>query len=101
VGAATGGAAFTKDGVHLRGLVSVHAFFRHMLTEGRLQNCRWLFAGKIPLADAVDFAPLFEEGIRRPAALVAALGEPGQWVGGDAGVLFVRQPIRMDQLAAE
>ena len=58
----SGGLAFTKDTVYLRGLVSVHTFFRHMLAEDRLQVCRWLFAGKMSLTDAIAFAPLFEAG---------------------------------------
>ncbi len=58
--------AFTKDTVYLRGLVSVHTFFRHMLAEDRLQVCRWLFAGKMSLADAIAFAPLFEAGVLKP-----------------------------------
>ncbi|KLD68893.1 hypothetical protein Y886_44135, partial [Xanthomonas hyacinthi DSM 19077] len=32
----TGGAAFTKDTVYLRGLVSVHTFFRQALQRDRL-----------------------------------------------------------------
>ncbi|WP_045727084.1 flavohemoglobin expression-modulating QEGLA motif protein [Xanthomonas sp. GPE 39] len=62
----SGGVAFTKDTVYLRGLASVHTFFRQALQRDRLSLCRGLFAGKMTLEDAVGFAPLFESGIVLP-----------------------------------
>ncbi|MBD8636154.1 flavohemoglobin expression-modulating QEGLA motif protein [Stenotrophomonas sp. CFBP 13725] len=97
----SGGMAFTKDTVYLRGLVSVHTFFRHMLAEDRLQVCRWLFAGKMTLTDAITFAPLFEAGILQPPRWLP------QWVSranGLAGMLafsLFANRIRMDQLLPE
>ena len=58
----TGGHAFTKDTVYLRGLIGVHTFFRRALARDRLQLCRWLFAGKMTLEDVVRFEPLFADG---------------------------------------
>jgi len=98
---ATGGMAFTKDTVYLRGLVSVHTFFRHMLATDRLQVCRWLFAGKMALDDAVAFAPLFEAGLLAPPRWLP------HWVGranGLAGMLafsLFANRIRMDTLLPE
>lgn len=97
----TGGMAFTKDTVYLRGLVSVHTFFRHMLAQDRLQVCRWLFAGKMTLTDAITFAPLFEAGLLQPPRWLPP------WVGranGLAGMLafsLFANRIRMDQLSPE
>ena len=61
-----GGHAFTKDTVYLRGLVEVHTFFRHALRDGRLRQCRRLFAGKMTLDDVQAFEPLFESGALAP-----------------------------------
>ena len=62
----TGGAAFTKDAVYLRGLVSVHTFFRWAMRQRKLRLCRWLFAGQMTLVDVQRFAPLFESGVLLP-----------------------------------
>lgn len=62
----TGGYAFTKDAVYLRGLINVHTFFRWALRQDRLVLCRWLFAGKMTLGDVMRFAPLFEAGVLHP-----------------------------------
>lgn len=97
----TGGAAFTKDTVYLRGLVGVHTFFRQALRCDRLRICRWLFAGKMTLGDVQAFEPLFEAGVLAPPRWLPP------WVrraGGLAGMLafslFANQ-IRMDQLGRE
>ncbi len=58
----SGGVAFTKDTVYLRGLMTVHHFFCESLQRAQLHWCRWLFAGKMTLEDVVVFAPLFEDG---------------------------------------
>ncbi|WP_313458690.1 flavohemoglobin expression-modulating QEGLA motif protein [Stenotrophomonas sp.] len=96
-----GGAAFTKDTVYLRGLVSVHTFFRHMLAEDRLQICRWLFAGKMSLTDAIEFAPLFEEGILRPPRWLPHWVSRANGLAGMLAFSLFANRIRMDQLAAE
>ncbi|MEA9906874.1 flavohemoglobin expression-modulating QEGLA motif protein [Xanthomonas campestris pv. raphani] len=94
----SGGGAFTKDTVYLRGLVAVHTFFRHGLQRDQLQRCRYLFAGKMALGDVARFAPLFESGV-----LVAPRWLP-PWVSrvsGLAGMLafsLFANRIRMDQL---
>ena len=96
-----GGAAFTKDTVYLRGLVEVHTFFREALREGRLRQCRRLFAGKMTLDDVRAFDPLFDDGV-----LVSPRWLP-DWVAranGLAGMLafsLFANRIRLDRLPAQ
>ncbi|GAA5082898.1 flavohemoglobin expression-modulating QEGLA motif protein [Lysobacter panacisoli] len=97
----TGGHAFTKDTVYLRGLVGVHTFFRWALREQKLQLCRWLFAGKMTLADVQRFEPLFAAGVLKPARWLP------QWVAranGLAGMLafsLFANRIRLDRIVAD
>lgn len=97
----SGGLAFTKDTVYLRGLVSVHTFFRHMLAEDRLQVCRWLFAGKMSLADAIAFAPLFEAGVLKPPRWLPHWVSRANGLAGMLAFSLFANRIRMDQLAPE
>jgi len=97
----TGGMAFTKDTVYLRGLVSVHTFFRHMLAEDRLQVCRWLFAGKMTLTDAITFAPLFEKGILEPPRWLPHWVSRANGLAGMLAFSLFANRIRMDQLSPE
>ena len=95
----TGGHAFTKDTVYLRGLIGVHTFFRRALAQDRLRLCRWLFAGKMTLDDVVRFEPLFAD-----ATLAAPRWLP-PWVeraSGLAGMLafsLFANRIRLDRIA--
>ncbi|MGH8054556.1 MAG: flavohemoglobin expression-modulating QEGLA motif protein [Stenotrophomonas sp.] len=94
----SGGAAFTKDTVYLRGMVSVHTFFRQMLREDKLRTCRWLFAGKMTLGDAQALAPLFEAGVlAAPRWLPQWLNRANGLAGALAFSLFANR-IRMDQI---
>lgn len=94
----TGGAAFTKDTVYLRGLVSVHTFFRWALHHRRLLLCRRLFAGKMTLVDVQRFEPLFDAGVIVPPRWLP------QWVvraNGLAGMLafsLFANRIRLDEV---
>ena len=96
----TGGYAFTKDTVYVRGLVGVHTFFRWALRQRKLRLCRMLFAGKMTLADVQRFEPMFDCG-----ALVPPRWLP-QWVqraNGLAGMLafsLFANRIRLDQVIA-
>ena len=97
----TGGCAFTKDTVYLRGLIAVHTFFRRALRLRKLHLCRHLFAGKMTLADVRHFEPLFESGVLLPPRWMP------QWVAranGLAGMLafsLFANRIRLDQVADE
>ena len=95
----SGGAAFTKDTVYLRGLVGVHTFFRWSLRQDRLRLCRLLFAGKMTLGDVLRFEPLFDDGTLAPARWLP------QWVAranGLAGLLafsLFANRIRLDRIS--
>ena len=97
----TGGCAFTKDTVYLRGLISVHTFFRWALRQRKLRLCRLLFAGKMTLGDVQRFEPLFDAGTLQPARWMP------QWVtraNGLAGLLafsLFANRIRLDKIVDE
>ncbi len=97
----TGGHAFTKDTVYLRGLIGVHTFFRWALRQRKLHLCRNLFAGKMTLADVQHFEPLFDSGVIAPPRWLP------QWVAranGLAGMLafsLFANRIRLDNIADE
>ncbi|MCA1713750.1 MAG: flavohemoglobin expression-modulating QEGLA motif protein [Gammaproteobacteria bacterium] len=97
----TGGSAFTKDTVYLRGLIGVHTFFRRALRQGKLRLCRRLFAGKMTLSDVQRFEPLFDAGVIVPPRWLP------QWVSranGLAGMLafsLFANRIRLDQITEE
>ncbi|WP_268597891.1 tyrosine/phenylalanine carboxypeptidase domain-containing protein, partial [Escherichia coli] len=81
--------------------VSVHTFFRHMLAEDRLQVCRWLFAGKMSLTDAIAFAPLFEAGALKPPRWLPHWVSRANGLAGMLAFSLFANRIRMDQLAPE
>lgn len=62
----TGGAAFAKDNVYLSGLLAVHTFFRWAFREQRMDLLRYLFAGKLALADVLSLEPHFADGTLAP-----------------------------------
>ena len=94
----SGGYAFTKDTVYLRGLIGVHTFFRWALKHDKLRLCRMLFAGKMTLADVQRFEPLFDSGDLVPPRWLP------QWVAranGLAGMLafsLFANRIRLEQI---
>lgn len=57
----TGGHAFTKDAVYLRGMLEVHTFFRWAFKEQRLNLCKHFFAGRMTLGDVVKYEPFFKD----------------------------------------
>ncbi len=59
----TGGSAFTKDTVYLRGLMEVHTFFRWALLHERLDLCRWFFAGRMTIGDVLELSEQFSSGV--------------------------------------
>ncbi len=84
-GAVEGGVVFTKDAVYLSGLIEVHTFMRMAIRDNRPELIRYMFAGRLTLADTLRLAPLFANGwlqapryvpdwaadLRRLAALMA------------------------------
>jgi len=93
-----GGAAFTKDTVYLRGLIGVHTFFRHALQQDQLRMCRWLFAGKMTLADVQAFAPLFESGVLAPPRWLPNWVSRASGLAGMLAFSLFANRIRLDQL---
>ena len=94
----TGGSAFTKDTVYLRGLIGVHTFFRHALQRDRLRLCRWLFAGKMTLEDVVRFEPLFADGTLAPPRWLPPWVERASGLAGMLAFSLFANRIRMDRL---
>ncbi|MFT3763602.1 MAG: flavohemoglobin expression-modulating QEGLA motif protein [Pseudoxanthomonas sp.] len=94
----TGGSAFTKDTVYLRGLIGVHTFFRQCLQQDRLQLCRWLFAGKMTLEDARGFAPLFESGVLAAPRWLPPWVQRASGLAGMLAFSLFANRIRMDRL---
>ena len=96
-----GGAAFTKDTVYLRGLLSVHTYFRWCLRHHKLGQARQLFAGKMALEDVFALEGSFESG-----AIAAPLYVPPwmQRANGLAGMLafsLFANKIRLDRVDAD
>jgi uncharacterized protein (TIGR02421 family) len=66
----TGGHAFTKDAVYLRGMLEVHTFFRWAFKEQKLGLCEHFFAGRMTLGDVVRYEEFFQDGtLRAPTYL--------------------------------
>ena len=95
----TGGAAFTKDTVYLRGLIGVHTFFRRALQQDRLRLCRWLFAGKMTLDDLVRFEPLFDDGTLAPPRWLPPWAHRASGLAGMLAFSLFANRIRMDRIA--
>lgn len=96
----TGGLAFTKDTVYLRGLIGVHTFFRWALKHGKLRLCRLLFAGKMTLADVQRFEPLFDCGaLKEPRWMPAWVARANGLAGMLAFSLFANK-IRLEQIVS-
>jgi len=93
-----GGAAFTKDTVYLRGLISVHTFFRHALQQDRLQLCRRLFAGKMTLRDVTTLDPLFDSGVLAAPRWMPPWVSRANGLAGTLAFSLFANRIRMDQL---
>jgi uncharacterized protein (TIGR02421 family) len=96
-----GGAAFTKDTVYLRGLLSVHTYFRWCLRHRKLGQARQLFAGKLALEDVFALEGAFDTG-----AIAAPLYLPPwmQRANGLAGMLafsLFANKIRLDRVDAD
>jgi uncharacterized protein (TIGR02421 family) len=97
----TGGAAFTKDTVYLRGLIGVHTFFRWALREQKLRLCRQLFAGKMTLGDVQRFEPLAAAGVIAPPRWLPAWVARANGLAGMLAFSLFANRIRLDQVSAE
>jgi uncharacterized protein (TIGR02421 family) len=95
----SGGHAFTKDAVYLRGLIGVHTFFRWALRQGRLRLCRQLFAGKMTLGDVQRFAPLFEAGVLQPPRWLPHWVSRANGLAGMLAFSLFANRIRLDSVS--
>jgi uncharacterized protein (TIGR02421 family) len=95
----SGGSAFTKDAVYLRGLVGVHTFFRWALRQQKLHLCRWLFAGKMTLGDVQRFEPLFDSGVLAPPRWMPPWITRANGLAGMLAFSLFANRIRLDQMA--
>jgi len=96
----TGGYAFTKDTVYLRGLVGVHTFFRWALRQRQLRLCRWLFAGKMTLGDVQRLAPMFESGVLVPPRWLPTWVARANGLGGMLAFSLFANQIQLDTIYA-
>ena len=94
----TGGSAFTKDAVYLRGLIGVHTFFRWALKQRKLRLCRLLFAGKMTLSDVLRFEPLFAAGVILPPRWLPEWVSRANGLAGMLAFSLFANRIRLDQL---
>ena len=94
----SGGNAFTKDTVYLRGLIGVHTFFRWALKQRKLRLCRMLFAGKMTLADVQRFEPLFDSGNLLPPRWLPEWVERANGLAGMLAFSLFANRIRLDQI---
>ena len=95
----TGGAAFTKDTVYLRGLVGVHTFFRWSLRQDRLRLCRLLFAGKMTIEDVQRLEPLFDAGVLSPPRWLPRWAARANGLAGMLAFSLFANRIRLDQIS--
>ncbi|GAB3099705.1 flavohemoglobin expression-modulating QEGLA motif protein [Lysobacter terrae] len=95
----TGGAAFTKDTVYLRGLISVHTFFRWALRTNKLLLCRRLFAGKMTLGDVQRWEPLFDQGVLMPPRWLPTWIVRANGLAGMLAFSLFANRIRLDAVA--
>lgn len=95
---ATGGLAFTKDTVYLRGLISVHTFFRWSLRQDRLRLCRQLFAGKMTLDDVIRLEPMYAAGVIEPPRWLPHWVQRANGLAGVLAFSLFANKIRLDQI---
>jgi uncharacterized protein (TIGR02421 family) len=97
----TGGQAFTKDTVYLRGLIGMHTFFRWALRQRKLHLCRQLFAGKMTLGDVQAFEPLFESGVLLPPRWLPEWVQRANGLAGMLAFSLFANRIRLDSIEDE
>jgi uncharacterized protein (TIGR02421 family) len=58
---------FTKDGVYLKGLLTVHTFLRKAIQDRKLDYPQRLFAGRMTISDVIKLEGSFTDGWVSPA----------------------------------
>ncbi|TXI45385.1 MAG: DUF1704 domain-containing protein [Lysobacter sp.] len=96
-----GGAAFTKDTVYLRGLLSVHTFFRWCLRHRKIAVARQLFAGKLALEDVFALQPMFDAGAIAPPQYIPPWMQRANGLAGMLAFSLFANKIRLDRVDAD
>ena len=96
-----GGAAFTKDTVYLRGLLSVHTFFRWCLRNRKLGLARDLFAGKMALEDVFNFESSHASGVIAPPRFLPPWIQRANGLAGMLAFSLFANKIKLDTVDAE
>jgi uncharacterized protein (TIGR02421 family) len=96
-----GGAAFTKDTVYLRGLLSVHTYFRWCLRHHKLSQARQLFAGKMALEDVFSLEGAFETGAVAAPRYIPPWMQRANGLAGMLAFSLFANKIRLDQVDAD
>lgn len=96
-----GGAAFTKDTVYLRGLLSVHTFFRWCLRHRKIAVARQLFAGKLALEDVFALQPMFDAGAIAAPQYVPPWMQRANGLAGMLAFSLFANKIRLDRVDAD
>lgn len=97
----TGGAAFAKDNVYLSGLLTVHTFFRWAFRERRMDLLRYLFAGKLALADVLSLEPCFASGVLAPPRWLPPWMQHVHGLAGKLAFSVFVNAIRMGKVGAD
>lgn len=97
----TGGAAFAKDNVYLSGLLTVHTFFRWAFRERRMDLLRYLFAGKLALADVLSLEPCFAGGVLAPPLWLPPWMQHVHGLAGKLAFSVFANAIRMGKVDAD
>ncbi len=97
----TGGAAFTKDGVYLAGLVRVHTFFRWCLRQRKLSLTHRLFAGKMTLDDVFALESAFDDGAIAPPRYLPPWARRANGLAGLLAFSLFANTIRLDKVDIE
>ncbi len=94
----SGGSAFTKDTVYLRGLLEVHTFFRWALREGHMDSARRFLSGRMTPSDALELAGSFESGDLVEARCVPPWMQRGNGLAGYLAFSLFANAIRLEDV---
>jgi hypothetical protein len=97
----TGGSAFAKDNVYLSGLLAVHTFFRWAFRVQRMDLLRYLFAGKLALADVLSLEPYFLDGTLAPPRWLPPWMQQAHGLAGKLAFSVFINGIRMGRVGPE
>jgi len=97
----TGGTAFTKDTVYLRGLLEVHTFFRWALRHDHLEVARAFLSGRMTLNDALTLRPFFASGDLAVARYTPPWMKRGNGLAGYLAFSLFANAIRLERVGPD